>query len=148
MLPVHILFLQLIIDPSCSIVFEAEPEGPDTMNRPPRPRDASLLDRATLLSVASKGRRACRIASGLRRRLKRGQKRRTTICGGFRDTVATRCELAANPKREGTRFHCHGVGEPIAHHREPLALMTTRSEPVPRESGAARVGAGRLCSHQ
>ena len=49
LLPVHILFLQLIIDPSCSIVFEAEPEGPDTMQRPPRPRDASLLDRATVL---------------------------------------------------------------------------------------------------
>ena len=49
LLPVHILFLQLIIDPSCSIVFEAEPEGPDTMERPPRPPDASLLDRATVL---------------------------------------------------------------------------------------------------
>jgi P-type Ca2+ transporter type 2C len=49
LLPVHILFLQLIIDPSCSIVFEAEPEGPDTMERPPRPPEASLLDRATVL---------------------------------------------------------------------------------------------------
>ena len=49
LLPVHILFLQLIIDPSCSIVFEAEPEEPDTMKKPPRPRDTSLLDRATVL---------------------------------------------------------------------------------------------------
>jgi P-type Ca2+ transporter type 2C len=48
LLPVHILFLQLIIDPSCSIVFEAEPEEPDTMEKPPRPRDASLFDRATV----------------------------------------------------------------------------------------------------
>jgi Ca2+-transporting ATPase len=49
LLPVHILFLQLIIDPSCSIVFEAEPEEPDTMEKPPRSRDRSLLDRATVL---------------------------------------------------------------------------------------------------
>ena len=34
--PAHIVFLQLIIDPACSIVFEAEPEGPNTMRRPPR----------------------------------------------------------------------------------------------------------------
>jgi P-type Ca2+ transporter type 2C len=49
LLPVHILFLQLIIDPSCSIVFEAQPEEPDTMEKPPRPRDMSLLDRTTVL---------------------------------------------------------------------------------------------------
>ena len=34
--PVHIVFLELIIDPSCSIVFEAEKEEPNVMNRPPR----------------------------------------------------------------------------------------------------------------
>ena len=49
LLPVHILFLQLIIDPSCSIVFEAEPEEPDIMKKPPRPPDTSLFDRATVL---------------------------------------------------------------------------------------------------
>ena len=49
LMPVHILFLQLVIDPSCSIVFEAEPEEEATMRRPPRPRDMSLFDRATVL---------------------------------------------------------------------------------------------------
>jgi Ca2+-transporting ATPase len=34
--PVHILFLELIIDPACSIVFEAEPEEAGVMRRPPR----------------------------------------------------------------------------------------------------------------
>ena len=34
--PVHIVFLELIIDPACSIAFEAEPEEPDTMKRGPR----------------------------------------------------------------------------------------------------------------
>lgn len=36
LMPVHILFLELIIDPACSIVFEAEPEDADVMTRPPR----------------------------------------------------------------------------------------------------------------
>jgi len=34
--PVHIAFLQLIIDPVCSLVFEAEAEEGDVMRRPPR----------------------------------------------------------------------------------------------------------------
>ena len=49
LLPVHILFLQLIIDPACSVVFEAEPGEADVMQRPPRPADASLFDRGTVL---------------------------------------------------------------------------------------------------
>jgi Ca2+-transporting ATPase len=36
LLPVHIAFVELIIDPACSVVFEAEPEEADVMNRPPR----------------------------------------------------------------------------------------------------------------
>src|SRR5207342_3463562 len=34
--PLHIAFLEMVIDPVCSIVFEAESEEPDTMRRPPR----------------------------------------------------------------------------------------------------------------
>ncbi|HEY5590027.1 MAG TPA: chemotaxis protein CheB, partial [Paludibacter sp.] len=34
--PVHIVFLELIIDPACSIIFEAEREEPNVMNRPPK----------------------------------------------------------------------------------------------------------------
>lgn len=37
LLPVHIVFLELIIDPACSIIFEAENEERDIMQR--RPRD-------------------------------------------------------------------------------------------------------------
>ena len=44
LMPVHIFFLQLIIDPVCSIVFEAEPEEADIMRRPPRSPDARLFD--------------------------------------------------------------------------------------------------------
>jgi Ca2+-transporting ATPase len=38
--PVHIVFLELIIDPACSIIFEAEKAERNVMSRPPR--DASL----------------------------------------------------------------------------------------------------------
>lgn len=40
LMPVHILFLELVIDPACSVVFEAEPDDDDVMSRPPR--DPSL----------------------------------------------------------------------------------------------------------
>jgi len=43
LLPVHILFLELVIDPACSIVFEAEPEEADLMHRPPRDPAAPLF---------------------------------------------------------------------------------------------------------
>jgi Ca2+-transporting ATPase len=48
LMPVHILFLQLIIDPACSIVFEAEPEEAGAMRRPPRAPASSLFDRDTV----------------------------------------------------------------------------------------------------
>ncbi|MBU2767100.1 ATPase [Acidithiobacillus ferrivorans] len=41
LLPVHIAVLELLIDPACSTVFEAEPAAADILCRPPRPRDAN-----------------------------------------------------------------------------------------------------------
>ena len=35
--PIHIAFLEMVIDPVCSLVFEAETEERDVMRRPPRP---------------------------------------------------------------------------------------------------------------
>ncbi len=49
LMPVHILFLQLIIDPACSVVFEAEPLEADAMTLPPRRSDARLFDKAVLI---------------------------------------------------------------------------------------------------
>jgi len=46
--PVHIVFLELIIDPACSVVFEAEPEEADVMRRPPRNPKEPLFGRRTL----------------------------------------------------------------------------------------------------
>ena len=41
--PIHIAFLEMIIDPVCSLVFEAETEEDDVMSRPPRPPDQPLF---------------------------------------------------------------------------------------------------------
>jgi len=43
--PVHIVFLELIIDPASSMAFEAEPPHPGLMRRPPRSATARLFDR-------------------------------------------------------------------------------------------------------
>jgi Ca2+-transporting ATPase len=48
LLPVHIVFLELIIDPACSIVFESEKEERNVMDRPPRHKDEGLFTRKTL----------------------------------------------------------------------------------------------------
>ncbi len=47
--PVHIVFLELIIDPSCTLVFEAEREEKDVMTRRPRDPKAGIFGRRTLL---------------------------------------------------------------------------------------------------
>ena len=49
LMPVHIVFLELIIDPACSIVFESEKEEQNLMNRPPRKKEERLFTRKTLL---------------------------------------------------------------------------------------------------
>ncbi len=46
--PMHIAFLQLIIDPVCSLAFESEPAEADLMRRPPRDAQAQLFGGATL----------------------------------------------------------------------------------------------------
>lgn len=44
--PIHIAFLEMVIDPVCSIVFEAEKEEEDVMARPPRDPKAPLFSPA------------------------------------------------------------------------------------------------------
>ncbi|WP_020508387.1 HAD-IC family P-type ATPase [Lamprocystis purpurea] len=53
--PMHIAFLELIIDPACSLAFENEPEEPDSMQRPPRDPEAQLFGGATLLLALLQG---------------------------------------------------------------------------------------------
>ena len=52
LLPVQIVFMELIIDPACSIVFEAEPAEVNVMKRPPRSLTEPLFDKKIIsLSV-------------------------------------------------------------------------------------------------
>ena len=49
LLPVHIVFLELLIDPACSVVFEMEAEEKDIMQRPPRRKEEPLCTRRLVL---------------------------------------------------------------------------------------------------
>lgn len=47
--PMHIAFLEMVIDPVCSLVFEAESEEEGIMSRPPRPPAEPLFSGPTVL---------------------------------------------------------------------------------------------------
>lgn len=49
LMPVHIAFLELVIDPACSIVFEAESGSDQLMKQPPRASSAPLVSPMFLL---------------------------------------------------------------------------------------------------
>jgi len=53
--PMHIAFLELIIDPACSLAFENEPPEADIMQRPPRDPNAQLFGGATLVLALLQG---------------------------------------------------------------------------------------------
>lgn len=55
LLPAHIALLELLIDPTCSVVFELEPEDPRIMQRPPRPARGALLGRRLLVGSLGLG---------------------------------------------------------------------------------------------
>ncbi len=47
--PTHVAFLELVIDPACSLAFEAEPADPGAMRAPPRAPNTPLFDRAVIV---------------------------------------------------------------------------------------------------
>ena len=53
--PVHIVFLELIIDPACSIIFEAEKEEINVMNRPPKRIDEPFFGGKKILFSCLQG---------------------------------------------------------------------------------------------
>jgi Ca2+-transporting ATPase len=55
LLPIHLVWLELIVHPVSAIVFQAEPASADIMNRPPRDPDAPLLPRAAVIRSAVSG---------------------------------------------------------------------------------------------
>ncbi len=53
--PVHIVFLELIIDPACSIIFEAEKEEENVMSRPPKKLSEPFFDGKKILLSCLQG---------------------------------------------------------------------------------------------
>ncbi|MBQ5948486.1 HAD-IC family P-type ATPase [Massilia sp. ST3] len=53
--PLHIVFLELVIDPACSLAFENEPAEADAMRRPPRGREEALFGRDAMLDALLQG---------------------------------------------------------------------------------------------
>ncbi len=55
LMPIHIVFLELIIDPACTIVFEVEPDEKGIMNRAPRPAGAGIFSAKVLRLSITQG---------------------------------------------------------------------------------------------
>ena len=63
--PLHIAFLELVIDPMCSIVFEAEPEEQAIMQRPPRDPEQPLFSTAHIVWSLAQGAVVLAFVAGL-----------------------------------------------------------------------------------
>ncbi|HVM79127.1 MAG TPA: cation-translocating P-type ATPase [Stellaceae bacterium] len=53
--PVHVVFIEMIVDSACSIVFEAEPAESDAMTRPPRDPREPLFGRTMIMRSSAQG---------------------------------------------------------------------------------------------
>jgi P-type Ca2+ transporter type 2C len=53
--PMHVAFLELIIDPACSVIFESEKEEMNVMNRPPRGTKGQFFGRGKILMSCMQG---------------------------------------------------------------------------------------------
>lgn len=55
LLPVHILFLELVVDPACTIVFETERAEKNIMNRKPKKPKEKVFDKKTFIYSTMQG---------------------------------------------------------------------------------------------
>jgi len=55
LLPAMVAFIEMVVDPACTIVFQAEPAEPNIMKRKPRPVNQAMLDRHTFTIAALQG---------------------------------------------------------------------------------------------
>jgi Ca2+-transporting ATPase len=53
--PLHVVFIEFVIDPACSLVFEAEQRGAEVMRRPPRDPGQRLFSTSMVLESAALG---------------------------------------------------------------------------------------------
>ncbi len=55
LLPLHVVLLELIIDPTCSVVLERQPAEKNIMNRKPRNFEENILSKGTLIKSIIQG---------------------------------------------------------------------------------------------
>ncbi len=55
LLPVHLVWLEVVVHPTASLLFEADPGPPDLMRRPPRRRGTDLLRRGAIAGILGRG---------------------------------------------------------------------------------------------
>ncbi len=65
LLPLHVVFLELIIDPACSLVFEAAPEPATLMTRAPRPASVRLVSLRGAARALGAGALAALVVAGV-----------------------------------------------------------------------------------
>ncbi|MCF8239360.1 MAG: cation-translocating P-type ATPase [Saprospiraceae bacterium] len=53
--PIHIVFMELVIDPACSLLFEVQPSEKDLMTRPPRNASDTFFGRGDVVVSIFKG---------------------------------------------------------------------------------------------
>lgn len=53
--PLHVMFLEFVVDPACSFVFEADAAADDVMRRPPRSPTASLFSKRVIYRSVTRG---------------------------------------------------------------------------------------------
>lgn len=90
LLPVHLVWLELIVHPTASLMFEYDPPAPDLMRRPPRPQHAGLLSWRSALRATALGATLCvgvlalylvRLAQGAAEPLARGDALAALVLG-------------------------------------------------------------------
>jgi Ca2+-transporting ATPase len=55
LMPMHVVLLELVIDPMCALVFEGEPSDKDAMRRPPRKADEPLFGLNHIIAALAQG---------------------------------------------------------------------------------------------
>nr|WP_166177250.1 cation-translocating P-type ATPase [Altererythrobacter segetis] len=125
--PVHIALLELIIDPTCSLVFEAEPEEPDVMQRRPRAPHTALISRALAVWSASQGAAALALLLGLaawaQRSAMAAEAMRATVFAGL---IAAVFVLVLVNRSFGVRW----VGRRSSGHNWALAAILGLTAPL------------------
>jgi Ca2+-transporting ATPase len=104
-MPVHIAFLELIIDPVCAIVFEAEPDEQGIMRRPPREPGRPLISRGAMAWSLLQGVLTLAIVAGVYGGLlQSGQGDAGARTGGFMALVCANVALIISNRSFGEAF--------------------------------------------